>query len=94
MPFLRSLLVAAGGALVVALGNVLGVLLEPILGFLALRGLQALAKVSKSPELEALYKQAVATYNARGGAYVEKAEAAVLPPSEPDVPADPAHPGK
>lgn len=82
MPFLRSLLVAAGGALILALGNVLARILEPLLGFLALRGLQGLAKLTKNPELTTLYEKVKAAYNGEGGKYVE-------PPARIEGPGDP-----
>lgn len=83
---------AVGGALVVAVGNVAGSLLEPILGFLVLRGLQLLAKVTGSTELQSLYTQAVATYNARGGSYVDKAAQVATAPT-PQLPVDAPPPG-
>lgn len=83
-----QLITVLGGALVVAVGNVAGSLIEPILGFLALRGLQLLAKVTGSSELQSLYTQAVATYNARGGSYVDKAAQVATAPT-PQLPIDP-----
>lgn len=83
-----QLVATLGGALLLALSNVLGALLEPILAFLALRSIKLLAKLTKSSEIMSLYDQTVATYNARGGSYVDKAAEVITAPTPklPDLP--------